>query len=187
MLDTGSVLTCICNEIAILFETTSIGYYNITITIYSYLLSLLHYHINKRGKWYIRICINYYNHCNNILLALVVVKKGLSDSTVKMGDRLDLQKRYEKLSKLYNNTTSSNSNDGNNNGNDNGNNNDNGNSSSNDSSNTGDSDSDSNSNIGNLVVVLSLVLVLHEDLLSPLRASVALAVSASFAAFLLRL
>ena len=38
----GSVLTLICNEIAILLETTSIGHYNISISIYQYLLSLLY-------------------------------------------------------------------------------------------------------------------------------------------------
>ena len=74
MFDTGSVLTSICNEIAIIFETNVIGLYATSVKIYQYLLHY-HYHTNKRGKWYTRITIDLDKHLNQPLVAFNIVKR----------------------------------------------------------------------------------------------------------------
>ena len=81
-----------------LFEVLSLNVESHSRWLLQFLL-LTHFLPNKRGKWYIRICLDYDHHLNMSSIAIITAKRGLNDRYVKMGDRLELQKRLEKLKK----------------------------------------------------------------------------------------
>ena len=80
----GTQLAYACSDLAAYYEKEELRSYEMAILLYELLLSLP-YLEHRRGKWYLRLCIDY-EHLKYPRCALRAVTRGMQDHTVTVSE-----------------------------------------------------------------------------------------------------